>query len=336
MSSVTMPTTARTGPNAAIAPAGPAAVREAPAAVPVTPDQGPPLRPPGGQGRVLDATRRAAGIERGQVRGGDVPVVGVQVTGQITDGFAQITGGFARGGPDADGGAVPVLPGRGRPLPPGHRLRCLIEHSVFFLVRIVRPSLSIPTSSHAAARAWPRVSGCRRARGPRARPASSRISNFRTSRGTGRQAGGAGRGRLRPPRRAPYRRKVTYPFLYVTARGPVRGSLAAVWPAASHKGYPRSGATRRHPVRGYPAPPGAKCGSTSGLTRASGSAASATGICLQDLPHWHLKLLTGKRARYAGNLVNVVRHVPRRQLGAQLSARPGRSGRRSVPGPRRG
>ncbi len=41
---------------------------------------------------------------------------------------------------------------------------------------------------------------------------------------------------------------------------------------------------------------------------------------LQNLAHGRLQLLTGKRARYAGNLVNIVRHVPRRQLGAQLAA----------------
>ncbi len=80
------------------------------------PDQGPPLRAPGGQGRVLGRDRgEPPGAERGQVLGGDVPVVGVQVTGQITDGFAQITGGFptlAAGGPDADGTAVaPCSPG---------------------------------------------------------------------------------------------------------------------------------------------------------------------------------------------------------------------------------
>ena len=171
------------------------------------PDQGPPLRPPGGQGRVLGRDcGEPPGIERGQVLGGDVPVVGVQVTGQITDGFAQITGGFPRRAGRGRRGRGPVLPGRAGLPRPGHRLRCLIEHSVFFLVRIVRHrclSLRIHTPRPVRGRGFPAADVPRGPGRPGPAPACSRISNFRTSRGTGRQAGGAGRGRLRPPRRAP-------------------------------------------------------------------------------------------------------------------------------------
>ena len=56
MSSVTMSTTARTGPNAAIAPAGPAAARAAPAAVPVTRTRGRPCGRRAARAACWDAT----------------------------------------------------------------------------------------------------------------------------------------------------------------------------------------------------------------------------------------------------------------------------------------
>ena len=166
MSSVTMSTTARTGPNAAIAPAGPAAARAAAA--------GPgPGAAPAGAGR---PGPRAGTRPRRAVRHRTRPRprrrrAGSRRAGNRSD-HRRLRADHRRASrarPDAARrGRGPAAPGRASPPRPSTVLPDRAQRT------FPRPhcptSLSVPTCSHAAARAWPRVPGCRRA--PRARQAA--------------------------------------------------------------------------------------------------------------------------------------------------------------------